>query len=231
MATPSPFAFLEQLVERVGSSLQPPVWLVDEVQHRAILFVNHVLMQESEATSRLSRQKGRVVHVQWRSYAIKLVATPAGLVDRASSAAVADLTLTVTDESPFSLAQAALRGDKPGVRIEGDVQLAAEINWLVDNVRWDAEEDLARVLGDAPAHALGDAVRRLADGLRLFLSTRQAPADAGGSGAAGAGSAPATGFGPVPSTGFGQSPPAGSAQAPSTGSGQAPSAGSGQASA
>jgi ubiquinone biosynthesis protein UbiJ len=39
------------------------------------------------------------------------------------------------------------------VRIEGDVQLAAEVNWLVDHVRWDMEEDLSRLMGDAPAHA------------------------------------------------------------------------------
>ena len=39
------------------------------------------------------------------------------------------------DLSSLSLAQTALRGDKPSIRIEGDVQFAAEINWLVDNVK------------------------------------------------------------------------------------------------
>jgi ubiquinone biosynthesis protein UbiJ len=48
-----------------------------------------------------------------------------------------------------------LRGDKPSIRIEGDVQFAAEINWLVDNVKWDVEEDLARLIGDVPAHWQG----------------------------------------------------------------------------
>jgi ubiquinone biosynthesis protein UbiJ len=56
------------------------------------------------------------------------------------------------------------------VRIEGDVQLAAEVNWLVDHVRWDIEEDLARILGDAPAHALGQAARRVVDALRQLLA-------------------------------------------------------------
>jgi hypothetical protein len=40
------------------------------------------------------------------------------------------------------------------VRIAGDVQFAAEINWLVEHVRWDLEEDLSRLIGDAPAHAM-----------------------------------------------------------------------------
>jgi ubiquinone biosynthesis protein UbiJ len=55
----------------------------------------------------------------------------------------------VTEESPFAIAQELIAGDKPAVRIEGDVQLAAEVNWLIDHVRWDIEEDLARLMGDA----------------------------------------------------------------------------------
>jgi ubiquinone biosynthesis protein UbiJ len=87
--------------------------------------------------------------VQWRAYSMALLVTPAGLFDWRPKAR-ARSALEVTD-LPLSLAQ-GLRGDKPAIRIEGDVQLAAEINWLVDNVRWDVEEDLARLIGDAPAH-------------------------------------------------------------------------------
>lgn len=172
MATPSPFPFLDGLVDKINASLQPPAWVVDEVQHRLVLFINHVLMQEQEAQARLARQKGRVVQAQWRSFTIKVEATPAGLLDIAPITARPDLMLTVTEESPFTLAQAAVLGDKPAVRIEGDVQLAAEINWLVDNVRWDIEEDFARVIGDAPAHAMGDVGRRMAQALRQFAAPR-----------------------------------------------------------
>ena len=81
---------------------------------------------------------------------------------------------TLTEESPFALAQAALRGDKPAVRIAGDVQLAAEVQWLVDHVRWDLEEDLSRLIGDAPAHAVGSGARKMAEGLRAFAGSRAA---------------------------------------------------------
>lgn len=172
MATQSPFPFLEGLLQNLPlPNLQPPVWAVDEAQRRIVLLLNHILIQEKEATSRLARQTGRVVHLHWRSFAIKLIATPAGLLDRAPPEASADLVLAVTEESPLALAQAALRGDKPAVRIEGDVQLAAEVNWLVDHVRWDVEEDLSRVMGDAPAYALGQAARVMAQALRQFLAT------------------------------------------------------------
>ena len=172
MATQSPFLLLEGFLQNLPlPNVQPPVWAVDEAQRRIVLLLNHILSQEKEATSRLARQKGRVVHLQWRSFALHLVATPAGLLDRAPVGAAPDLVLAVTEESPLALAQAVLRGDKPAVRIEGDVQLAAEVNWLADHVRWDLEEDLSRVIGVAPAYALGQAARGMAKALQQFMGT------------------------------------------------------------
>ena len=179
MATPqSPFSFLNGLFERVAAGPQPPQWLVHEAQQRMVLFLNHVLMQEPEATGRLVRQKGRVARVQWRAYSMALVITPAGLLNLAPEAAVPDLQIEVTETSPFALAQGALRGDKPAIRIEGDVQLAAEINWLVDHVRWDVEEDLARVIGDAPAYTVAQIAGRAAQALRQFVGSRMGSAPA-----------------------------------------------------
>ena len=61
------------------------------------------------------------------------------------------------------------------------MQLAADVNWLVDHVRWDIEEDLARIVGDAPAHALGTVARRMAKVLQQFAGrTPAAPRDVGG---------------------------------------------------
>jgi ubiquinone biosynthesis accessory factor UbiJ len=121
---------------------------------------------------RLRRQKGRVARVQWRRYSMALLVTPAGLFNLAGEGDTPDLRLEVTDPSPLALAQGALRGDKPGIRIEGDVQLAAEINWLADHVRWDAEEDLARLIGDAPAHQAAQWARRAAQALHQFVGAR-----------------------------------------------------------
>lgn len=168
MATQSPDSFLDQFFDRVGKVLQPPPWLVHEAQHRMVLLLNHVLQQEPEAQARLKRQTGRVVEAHWRQFSVRLQATPAGLLDLAPEAAVPDLTVTLADESPFALAQTAMRGEKPPVRIAGDVQLAAEVQWLVDHVRWDIEEDLSRVFGDAPAHAIGEVMRRAAAAIRQF---------------------------------------------------------------
>jgi len=177
MATQSPFSFLNGLVERVVETVQPPQWLVHETQQRVVLFINHVLMQEKAAMERLVRQKGRVARVQWRNFNMALLITPAGLFNLAPEGATPDLLLEIADSNPLALAKTALRGDKPAIRIEGDVQLAADIHWLVDNVEWDVEEDLARIIGDTPAHMIGSAARKLAQGLRQFVGARMAKAD------------------------------------------------------
>ncbi len=176
MATSSPFSLLNDLVDKL-TNLQPPAWIVEEAQHRLVLLLNHVLMQEPEATARLARLKGRLVRAQWRTLSMTLAATPAGLLELSDGNKAADLSLLVTDDSPASLVQTVLAGGKPSIKIEGDVQLAAEVNWLVDHVRWDVEEDLSRILGDAPAHALASVARQVVAGLKSFLVTKVADAD------------------------------------------------------
>ncbi len=174
MTTTSPFPFLESIARR----FQPPSWVVDEGQQRLVLFLNHVLMQEKEAQDRLARKKGNVIHVRWGLFGLDLLITPAGLLDRASSAAKPDLLVTVAADSPMAVLQSVLASKSPPVKIEGDVQLAAELGWLAENLRWDVEEDLSRVVGDIPAHALGDMGRRAFEALKQFLAPR--PASAGG---------------------------------------------------
>ena len=49
------------------------------------------------------------------------------------------------------------------VDIEGNARLAQEVLHLARHLRWDFEEDLSTIVGDAPAHAL-------AQGLRGFVS-------------------------------------------------------------
>ncbi len=159
------------MLQRFTQEFQPPTWVVDESHNRLVLFLKHVLMSEPEAMARLARQKGQRIELVWDRMQLQLTPTPAGLLERGRFDGF-DLRLTVTEESPIAIASALARGDKPKVRIEGDVQLAAEINWLIDHVRWDAEEDLARLLGDAPAHTLAQAARQAMAALRSFVAQR-----------------------------------------------------------
>jgi ubiquinone biosynthesis protein UbiJ len=179
MATQSPFSWAaqafpdlaSQMAKQLSTSFQPPEWVVDETVNRLVLFLNHVLMSEPEAMARLARQKGQRIELVWERVQLQLSPTPAGLLERGRFDGF-DLRLTVTEDSPIALVSALARGDKPKVRIEGDVQLAAEVNWLIDHVRWDAEEDLARLIGDAPAHRLVQAARQVLAALRSFVAKR-----------------------------------------------------------
>jgi len=179
MATQSPFSWAAQalpdlaaqLAKQLSSSFHPPEWVIDETVNRLVLFLNHVLMAEPEAMARLARQKGQRIELLWERVHLQLTPTPAGLLERGHFEGF-DLRLMVNEESALSLASTLARGEKPKVRIEGDVQLAAEVNWLIDHVRWDAEEDLARMIGDAPAHTLAQAARQAMTALRSFVAKR-----------------------------------------------------------
>lgn len=170
---------------------QPPAWVVREAQRRVVLLLNHVLMQEPEAMARLARQQGRGVLFQWRDLSFMLGCTPAGLFELMDAAPTEgarapDLILTVTEASPLAVAQALLAGDQPTVRIEGHVALASELNWLAEHLRWDLEEDLARLIGDAPAHSLVQAARRAAQAVRAWLPARSGASAFSGDAGAGA---------------------------------------------
>ena len=167
MTNTFPFSFLESIATR----FQPPAWVVSEGQQRLVLFLNHVLMQEKEAQDRLARKKGSVLHIRWGLFALDLLITPPGLLDIAEPSAKPDLLVGVAVDSPMVLLQSVVAGKSPPVKIEGDVQLAAELGWLAENVKWDFEEDLSRVLGDIPAHTLAQAARRFGQAAKSFVAT------------------------------------------------------------
>ncbi len=155
----------------------PPAWLIAEGHNRIVLLLNHILQQEPEAMQRLSRQKGRIVQFMWQKYALQLTATPVGLLAVASEGAdgaspKVDLVLEITDTDVQEIGKKWLQGGKPNVRIEGDVQLAAEVQWLTQNVVWDLEDDIARWVGNIPAHHIAQTVRAVQTKLKEWVSTR-----------------------------------------------------------
>jgi ubiquinone biosynthesis protein UbiJ len=122
---------------------------------------------------RLTRFTSNVIYCQRREFTIQVVVTPRGLFDLAVQGATPDLKLELTQDSPIAMVGSILKGEKPTVRIDGDVQLAAEVNWLADHVRWDVEEDLAHIVGDAPANLLVQTVRTMSQALRQFVGQRK----------------------------------------------------------
>lgn len=144
------------------------------VLDRVVLCANHVLSRDGVAPQRLQAYAGRSLRVQlegwpeflppWPPLALRI--TPAGLFERAeepaapsgregaSDAFAPDLQLWLDATQPLALARRLAAGEGPSVRVEGNAQLASEVNWLVTHVRWDAAADLERLIGPGAAQAL-----------------------------------------------------------------------------
>ena len=143
--------------------------LAPALMDRLVLVVNHVLSAEPAAVERLKPHCGRVLRLDLLQLPrllptpppLAFMITPAGLVEWCRSAVDADLWVRLEAANPAALALQALTGQMPTVVIEGDVQLAGDIDWLLKNLRWDVADDLERLFGPTVAHE----VHRLGAGL------------------------------------------------------------------
>jgi ubiquinone biosynthesis protein UbiJ len=68
-----------------------------------------------------------------------------------SSESNKDLPADVTVSLQAGLLQASVAECLRFIRIEGDALLAQDLSLIAKQLRWDAEHDLARVIGDVPA--------------------------------------------------------------------------------
>lgn len=172
----------------------PIQWLAPAVLARLVLLLNHVVASEPQASARLKPHAGRVIDIRWATGTagvlpaflgqvlkgeatlppIRLLITPAGLFEAVAEntpasaltpASPQGLTLTVQLGDPIDLLKRATRGERPEVNIEGDANLAEVASWMMKNLRWDIQDDVARFLGNTPAEAL----RKVGQGIRESL--------------------------------------------------------------
>ena len=143
---------------------------------RITLLMNHVLASEPIAMQRLLPHAGRSVSVHFAGWPTLLPAlpttrftvTPAGLVESSSAASElpADLTVGIDAANPARIAWRSLAGERPSVEIQGDAAFAGDVNWLFDNLRWDIEDDVAKLVGVGPARELSRLASAIAGAMR-----------------------------------------------------------------
>jgi len=143
-------------------------------------FVNHVLGQHAWARARLAAHAGKCIRFETGLIDTRLEITASGTLTPASDEVGAGIVFRIDPaQLPLMLADpgAALKR----VHIEGDAELAQLAGTLAREVRWDAEEDLSRLVGDVPAfHAMRaargfatwglDAAQRLAGSSTAYLA-------------------------------------------------------------
>ncbi len=172
-------------------------WLAPAALARLVLLLNHVVASEPQAGLRLRPHAGRTIDLRFSGNPlaqlppmlagllpagltpppVRLRVTPAGLFDIAEEAPntgspaqpeAGGLTLTVRLDDPLAMLRQGLRGQRPEVQIEGDAALAEVASWLMKNLRWDVEDDVARWLGHTPAELLRQLGEQVRQALQRF---------------------------------------------------------------
>ena len=136
--------------------------------------INHVLGAEPWASAQLARHASKTILLQLPLGNLCFEIKPNGLLTVLKEIDSPSLTLEVSTKALSDLAGSAgsLREQAfKAVKITGDADLAQLIGRLAGQLRWEYEEDLARLVGDAPANF---AVRQ---GKKFMSATRSAATD------------------------------------------------------
>jgi ubiquinone biosynthesis protein UbiJ len=138
--------------------------------------LNHLLAGQSWAMARLRPHAGDTLHLALGPSVIAFSVTADGLLEAAGERPPA-----VTIDVPLGALPQLLARDpqaRRAVSVTGNVGLAADLEYLFANLRWDVEADLSRVVGDIAAQRIGRAGRAVAGlpaavGASLARSSRQ----------------------------------------------------------
>jgi len=128
--------------------------------------INHVLKREEWALRDLSHHQGRVIELilligsmQWQIQDDSFIA----LLSEAHPQPDLVLEVDANSFSALSASQGTIKDRAMrAVKITGDAQLAQLIAKLSNQLRWEYEEDLAKMIGDAPAHFICTQAKRFA---------------------------------------------------------------------
>jgi ubiquinone biosynthesis protein UbiJ len=140
--------------------------------------LNHLLSQADWARAKLLPFAGRCARLAMPPFQLDFAIRDDGYVE--ASAAEPDVVMTLPADAPLR----ALQGQEQVIaaaRVEGNAHLATELSFVLRNLRWDAEEDLSRVVGDIAAHRLvqgagavaawqRNAARNLAENVAEYIS-------------------------------------------------------------
>ena len=128
----------------------------------ALAALNHLLAQSSWARQRLQPFAGRVARFNMAPFDGAFVISDDGtLASPPPRTESADVTIILPATAPLLMLQ-GLDVMLRSVRLEGAVDFAEALGFVLRNLRWDAEEDLSKVVGDIAAHRLVEGAQKFA---------------------------------------------------------------------
>lgn len=123
--------------------------------------VNHLLAREGWARERLAPYAGKTARFVFSSVALTVLVQPDGYLSAVdeSEAPQADVSIAVPADALPAFVQGGQAAVMKHVKIEGDAEFATQLAKLAEHLRWEPEEDLAKLIGDAPAYRAAALVR------------------------------------------------------------------------
>ncbi|MES2049579.1 MAG: SCP2 sterol-binding domain-containing protein [Pseudomonadota bacterium] len=132
-----------------------------------VLFVNHLLVQEVWAKSKLQIHTGKIACIDLQAIAFRVKIAADGMLQQTDADALADVTIRLKLSDLPLIAQNRERAFSYA-KVEGDADLANTISHLSQHLRWEAEEDLSKLFGDVAA------VRMVSTAKSLIQTAQQA---------------------------------------------------------
>lgn len=154
------------------------------LERAALFFLNHLLVAEGWALTRLKPFSGQHARFDIGPMSFGFSVSADGSLHPADSSIDPEVAIRLPDDTPFRVL-----GDRSAIfqaaRITGSADFAEALGFIARNLRWDAEADLARVIGDVPAHRFlreasaslsrkRDAVKRLGANVSEFIVDEEA---------------------------------------------------------
>ncbi len=116
-------------------------------------FLQHITNQNSWSRAYLVGFAGKVVQFDFSLFKTHLIILEDGSLSMAGDTASADAVIHL----PPSLAMRLMAQDEAAklqIKIDGDTHLATELSKVLQQMRWDVEEDLSHFIGDIAANKL-----------------------------------------------------------------------------
>ena len=123
-------------------------------------FLQHITKQNNWSRPYLAVFSGKIVQLDFTLIKTNLAILEDGSLSVAGDTAIADAIVHI----PPSLLLRILANDqaaKTQISIDGDVHLATEFSKILQQMRWDFEEDLSHAIGDIAASKLAETSQKI----------------------------------------------------------------------
>jgi ubiquinone biosynthesis protein UbiJ len=112
--------------------------------------INHLIEQERWAHELLLPREGQSISIALPIGDFQ-IAIQEGMFVNAGNNNPSSVNLVITQEAIWTFLKEGKSGAMKFVKISGDIDFAADLNRLAADLKWEVEEDLSKLVGDAPA--------------------------------------------------------------------------------